>query len=424
MMDQPSPADIPSRDAGALPLAALPAPAQQAVAAYRARLAGAPDGGASPEAPIIVAWAPGRANLIGEHTDYNLGWVLPVALDRVVAVAGRPTATPDLRLFSVHHQQAARYPIPADLANAEVDQSLPFWARYIQGVWRELAALDALPRPTQARGASAAFAGNVPVGGGLSSSAALEVAAATFAEALGAPALPPMTMAQLCQRAEQRSVGVRVGIMDQAASCLGRADQALLLDCRSLDYEYVPFHLPEITLAVYDTRVPHTLATSGYNERRSQCEQAVALLAPIVQRETPGRVVESLRDVTPTDLARHGAALPDIPLRRARHIVSENARVLAAVAALRAGDAATLGALIYASHASLRDDYAVSCAELDAVVEIARTVPGVVGARMMGAGFGGNVLALVCRAALPALEARLADAPFGDGWRRHAPAWM
>jgi len=399
-----------SLDAGALAPDALPEPARLALGAYRAGLAEAPGGGAPNRTggPVVVAWAPGRANLIGEHTDYNLGWVLPVALERVVAIAGRPTTTPALSLYSTHHQRYARYALPPDIASAEVDRALPYWARYIQGVWRELARANALPPRSSAVGMMASIAGNVPVGGGLSSSAALEVATATFAQALGAPALPPLALAQACQRAEQWSVGAQVGVMDQAVSRLGRAGHALLLDCRSLHYEYIPFALPDIALAVYDTRVPHTLATSDYNERRRQCEQAVALLAPILQHETPGRIVTALRDVTADDLARHGGALSETLLRRARHVVSENARVLAAVAALRAHDAAALGALLYASHASLRDDYAVSCRELDAVVEIAREVPGVVGARMMGAGFGGNVLALVKQTSLPDVEARLA----------------
>ncbi len=404
---------ISSLDAGRLHPRDLPEPARAALTAYRRGLAEAPNG-RSPvpagqvDAPLMVAWAPGRANLIGEHTDYNLGWVLPVAIDRVVAIVGRPTTTPSLSLYSTHHKRYAHYVIPPDMANVEVERALPYWARYIQGVWRELARQGALPPTTRAAGMTAVIAGNAPVGGGLSSSAALEVAAATFAEALGGLALPPLTLAQACQRAEQWSVGAQVGIMDQAASRLGRPGHALLLDCRSLDYEYIPFDLPEIVLAVYDTRVPHTLATSGYNERRRQCEEAVALLAPILERETPGRTVAALRDVTADDLARHAAALPPTLLRRAWHVVSENARTLAAADALRAGDAAALGALLYASHASLRDDYAVSCPELDAVVEIAREVPGVVGARMMGAGFGGNVLALVRQSALPALSARLA----------------
>ncbi len=384
----------------------MPAPARSAKNGYWRYLAAGDH--ARKSAPLWVAWAAGRANLIGEHTDYNLGWVLPVALDRVIALAGRPSNMPIARLYSLHHQRMASFSLAADaLADDTQQAALPYWARFIRGVWRELMELDALPPMNYAAGFSAAIGGNIPVGGGLSSSAALEVAAATFAQALGARGLPPLTVAHLCQRAEQRSVGVRVGIMDQAASCLGRPGHAILLDCRSLAYEYVPVNLPDLALAVFDTRVPHTLATSGYNERRAQCEEAVALLASILQAETLGREVSSLRDITSDDLARHGDALSEVLLRRARHVVSENARTLAAAEALRAGDGEALGALLYASHASLRDDYEVSCRELDVVVEIARETPGVLGARMMGAGFGGNALVLVRQASLVALEARL-----------------
>jgi len=304
-----------------------------------------------------VSRAPGRVNLIGEHTDYNEGFVLPMAIDRYTILVGDRNTKREVTLHSVTTGETANFSV-----RVPVQPGQPSWSNYVRGV---VAGFQ--KRGGKVSGFDAIIDSTVPFGGGVSSSAALEVATATLMEALTGQKLDPIEKALLCQQAEHAFAGVPCGIMDQFTSVLAQQDHALLLDCRSLDYEYVPFHLPEITLAVYDTRVPHTLATSGYNERRSQCEQAVALLAPIVQRETPGRVVESLRDVTAADLARHGAALPDIPLRRARHIVSENARVLAAVAALRAGDAATLGALIYASHASLRDDYAVSCAELDAV---------------------------------------------------------
>src|SRR5579862_7726072 len=279
---------------------ALPAPARAAQAAYTRHLAT----GAHTRRgmSLHVAWAAGRANLIGEHTDYNLGWVLPVALDRVIALVGAPSPEPVAHLYSVHHRRAISFALTAEALTDDAQQAiLPYWARYVRGVWRELLALDALPPLDYAAGFSAAIAGDVPVGGGLSSSAALEVAAATFAQALGAPALPPLMVAQLCQRAEQQSVGVRVGIMDPAASCLGRAGHAILLDCRSLVYEYVPVNLPDLALAVYDTRVPHSLASTGYNERRSQCEQAVALLAPSLQRETPRREIASLRDITTDD---------------------------------------------------------------------------------------------------------------------------
>ncbi|MEO7001614.1 MAG: galactokinase family protein, partial [Ktedonobacterales bacterium] len=317
----------------------LPPQAQWALQAYRMRLRGDLQ-----HAGVAVAWAPGRANLIGEHTDYNEGYVLPVAIDRATALVGHATREPVARLYSVHHRQKASFSMASTALAAEpAPERLPLWARYVRGVLAELAQHGALPLLP---GIVAAIAGNVPVGSGLSSSAALEVAVATFARALGGAELPAMRVAQLCQQAEQRSVGVRVGIMDQATSCLGRAGQAILLDCRSLVYTYVPVELPEVALAVYDTRVTRSLAASGYNERRAQCEQAVALLTQAIHAQQPERAITALRDITSDDLARYGDALPEVLLRRARHVVGENARVLAAVAALRLGDGASLGELL------------------------------------------------------------------------------
>ena len=400
-----------------LRLSDLPEPARRALDAYRERLRDLATS-APPRAPgaglaadvkmeVTVAWAPGRVNLIGEHTDYNQGYVLPVAVDRVVALAGGSAASRRVRLYSLHHDRLAHFPSGrhALLGPPSTRPRLPLFARYARAILAELAALPGA-RPTPAF--DAAIAGDVPVGGGMSSSAALTVACATFAAAIGGPALAPMETALLCQRAEQAGAGVRVGIMDQAASCLGRPDHALLLDCRTLTYEHIPINLPGVAIAVYDTGVPRSLAASGYNARRAECEVAVALLAAAIRRDDPARAVTALRDVTPDDLARYGSLLPDIPLRRARHVVAENARVLQAAAALRAGDAGRLGALLYASHASLRDDYEVSCMELDAVVAIAHTVDGALGARLMGAGFGGSALILTRADALPALEAALA----------------
>lgn len=380
----------------------LPQPAQQALAAYRARFDAAAD---RASAAVTVAWAPGRINLIGEHTDYNDGLVLPVAVDRVVALAGRAVPGDETRCYSLHHDQRVSLAHPRTGA-LEAVANPPLWSRYISGVLAELAAL-----PVSAGAAAvtpafdAALAGDVPLGGGMSSSAALEVAVATFAAAIGGPALDPLSTAKLCQRAEQAGTGAQVGILDQAASCLGRADHALLLDCRDLAYEYIPVHLPGVLLAVYDTGVAHSNATSGYNQRRRECEDAVRLLARAIAADAPERSIAALRDITEDDLLRYGGALPETLLRRARHVVSENARVLAAVDALRARQVDALGALLFASHASLRDDYAVSCAELNVAVEIARGVPGVIGARMMGGGFGGSALILVQVAAQPALAA-------------------
>ncbi len=385
--------------------APLPAVAQQASEVYRevfrARF------GAQVVQPLACAWAPGRINLIGEHTDYSEGFALPAAIDRLVALAGRPADEPLATLYSAHHREWAslRLDDGADDDGAR-DEKTPLWARYVLATWRQLAQAGAAA-PT--RGFSAVICGDVPLGAGLSSSAALEVATAMFARALGGPTLPPMTMARLCQQAEQVGAAVRVGILDQAASCLGRPQHAILLDCRTLDAEYIAANLPEAAWVVFDTQVPHTLAASAYNVRRAQCEAAVAALAPALQVETPGRSIQTLRDVTAADLARHGALLDETLLRRARHVVSENARTLTAAEALRSGDAATLGALLNASHLSLSDDFAVSCAELDAAVEIIQATPGALGARLMGAGFGGSVLALVRRDGLERVIARLAN---------------
>lgn len=221
--------------------------------------------------------------------------------------------------------------------------------------------------------------------------------------------MEPLEVARLCQRAEWQAAGVRVGIMDQAASCLGRAGHAILLDCRTLAYTYVPVNLPDMRLVIFDTGAAHSVAASGYKARRAQCEDAVARLAVMIARREPERTVTALRDVTVDDLDRYERRLPRMLRMRARHVVEENMRTLAAVEALRASDMERLGALLDQSHASLRDLYQVSSLELDTAVEIARTVPGVLGARMIGAGFGGSVLALVRAEAAEALETALTD---------------
>lgn len=380
----------------------LPPPVRLALDAWRSRVRpNAQDGEGAP----LVAWAPGRVNLIGEHTDYNEGWVLPAAVDRYVAIAGQRLREPFVTLYSTHHGGRARFPSQvSDLLSDRVGR-MPLWARFIRAT---LAELSRAGHWSDGTGFTAAIAGDVPVGGGLSSSAALTVACATFALALRKETMAPLDIARACQRAEWGGAGVRVGIMDQAASVLGRAKSAILLDCRSLDYTYVPVDLPDTRLFIFDTGAPHTLASSGYNERRAQCEEAVRLLAKLVVATEPGRSVTALRDVTEEDLRTLGVRLPEILYKRARHVVEENARTLAAAAALRAGDVEGLGRLLDASHASLRDLYQVSCAELDTAVGLARATPGVYGARMMGAGFGGSILALVRTSALNGLQASLA----------------
>lgn len=355
-----------------------------------------------------VTWsAPGRANLIGEHTDYNEGWVLPAAIDRRIAIGGCKSREPFVTLYSTHHGGRAKFSsTPEDMLSDRTGR-LPLWARYVRATLAELVRAG---HWSGAFGFSGAISGDVPVGGGLSSSAALTVACATFALALQGDTLPPLDIARVCQHAEWAGAGVRVGIMDPAASALGRARRAILLDCRSLEYSYVPADIPHLRILIFDTGVPHTLATSGYNERRSQCEDAVRRLTPLIQAIEPGRAVTALRDVTADDLERFGAQLPDVQRRRAQHVVFENQRTLAAASALRAGDVEALGALLDKSHVSLRDLYQVSCVELDTAVDIMRACSGVYGARMMGAGFGGSALALVDESAIDSVQAALARA--------------
>lgn len=379
----------------------LPAAALSALRAWREHLGRT----AALDEPALVAWAAGRINIIGEHTDYNDGWVLPAAIDRVVAIAGRPANDSHVSLYSVHHAGYARFAATPASLTTNRRRPLPLWARYVQATLAELS----LASPSrEVHGFAAAIAGDVPVGGGLSSSAALEVACATFALGLAEQAMAPMDVARLCQRAEWRGAGAPVGIMDQAASCLGREGHAMLLDCRSLQYTYVPVDLPGTRFLVFDTGVSHSVAASGYKTRKAECEETTRRLATLIAGREPGRSVEALRDVTHDDLNRLGDQLPAILLKRARHVVNENMRTLMAAEALRERDVARLGALLDQSHASLRDLYEVSCEELDIAVDIAAGVPGVFGARMIGAGFGGSVLALVREEAMGALKATLA----------------
>lgn len=320
-------------------------------------------------APDLVAEAPGRVNLIGEHTDYNGGFVLPIAIDRTVAVALGRRDDGVVRAFSIDYGQCDEF------AAERVHRFLGTrggWRDYVRGVVWAL-----LDEQTAVRGADLAIAGDVPRGAGLSSSAAIEVA---VAGALTAGAdIEPRALALLCQKAENLFVGVRCGIMDQMASALGREGHALLIDCRSLGCEPVPLP-PGIAIVVIDSKVPRNLAETPYNTRREECEAAARALG-----------VESLRDADEAMLSRLSGGL----LKRARHVVAENARVLATVEALRAGDLGAVGCLLAESHASLRDGFEVSTPELDLLVELAGGVEGVVGARMTGGGFGGCTINLV-----------------------------
>jgi galactokinase len=312
--------------------------------------------------------APGRANLIGEHTDYNDGFVLPVALELATWVCGRP-AGGVLRLESLDRPGA----VEVDLTSG--DGPAEGWGRYVTGVVRALR--DA---GVALRGFAGVLASDLPLGGGLSSSAALELA---VARAVLAEELPPAELARICQRAEDHYVGMRVGIMDQLASAAGRAGHALLIDCRSLQVRPVPFP-SGLCVLVLDSAVPRELSDSAYNERRAQCEQAARVLG-----------VTALRDADAELLERHRDRLDPVVHRRARHVITENARVVEAADALEAGAVDALGPLFAAAHRSMAEDYEASTPELDLLVELAAAIPGVVAARLTGAGFGGCTVNLV-----------------------------
>ncbi len=347
--------------------------------------------------PTVVARAPGRVNLIGEHTDYNGGFVFPMAISRAAYVAAGPAGGPESTVQSVQFREA-------DAFGAGELSRTGTWRDYVRGVVAIATKLGLEAKPC-----NLLVDGDVPLGSGLSSSAALEVASFTALNSFNGWGLPPLDIAKLAQRAENDFVGVNCGIMDQLVSVFGQDDCALFIDCRTLDFRAIPLHLADngVQVAILDSEVPRTLATAGYNKRRQECEEGVALLSKAL-----GRDLDALRDVTEAEFAAHEEALP-LPIRaRIRHVVSENARVLRAVTALEGGDVIAFGALMDASHKSLRDDYEVSCEELDLLVDLARKTPGVLGARLTGAGFGGCAVALVRSDALPALQEAL------DGYMR------
>jgi galactokinase len=340
-------------------------------AALQARFAATFGGRAS------VYLAPGRVNLIGEHTDYNDGFVMPVALDLACRVAARLRDDGRLVVESVNAGE-----------RVEIDVTQPVqprghWSDYVTGVaW--LLIEQGCPIP----GATLLIDSDVPAGAGLSSSAALEVSVATALLDLTGFTMDRTSVAQLCQRAEHEFAGAAVGIMDQFIACYARRGTALSLDCRSLDHRYVP--LPDdVRLVASDTMVRHSIAGGEYNRRRAECIEAVRL----IREQLPH--VRSLRDVSTSDLDASRGRLSALLHRRARHVVSENERVLAASSALERGDLQALGPLMAASHQSLREDYEVSCPELDAMVGIARDLPGVYGTRMTGGGFGGCTITLI-----------------------------
>ena len=326
--------------------------------------------------------APGRVNLIGEHTDYNMGFVLPGAIDKAITLELRPNGLKEFRLLAVDLGEEETFTI-ADKGTRH------HWASYILGVVMEFQSRCFAVPPFDA-----VFAGDVPQGGGMSSSAALECAFAFAINELGSFGVQPLELAQIGQSAEHKYAGVRCGIMDQFASLYGKAGHLVRLDCRSLEHELVPFRLPGLRLVLLDTRVKHSLASSEYNTRRAECEAGVKAL----QAKYPA--VQSLRDADLAMLESVRSDLKPIIFTRCEYVIEENLRVLEAVEQLKLGDEAEFGRLMYLSHAGLSEKYNVSCAELDLLVSVARETPGVVGARMMGGGFGGCTINLVAESAM------------------------
>ena len=326
--------------------------------------------------------APGRVNLIGEHTDYNDGFVLPVAIDLRTTIAVAPRRDRRLQLHSLNFGESVDFVLPENFERPVRSQPMGHWSDYVCGV-----AVSLERAGCRLQGADLMIHGAVPIGSGLSSSAALEVAAGLALLESAGHTLPGSELARLCQRAENDYVGMRCGIMDQFASSCGRAGHAILLDCRSLEHRLLA--VPDVQVVVCNTMIRHRLAGGEYNQRRAECEEALRLL-----RDTAPDV-GALRDVSMELLQAQRRRMPQVVYRRALHVVSENLRVLEAAAALDRRDLATFGRLLGESHCSLRDDFEVSCDELDLMVRLAAGVEGVFGARMTGGGFGGCTVNLV-----------------------------
>ena len=338
------------------------------VKAFRAHFSGEPD---------FCVRAPGRVNLIGEHTDYNGGYVFPMTIDRAVWMAARRRDDGEMRIYSVEYDKEC----VSDLRKPPV-KNQDTWFEYIKGC-----AWVLLEEGHQLTGLDAVLMGDIPQGAGLSSSAALEVASLLMFSELGGYELPKQKLALLGQRAESQWVGVKCGLMDQTISVLGQKDKALLLDCRNMEHH--AYHLPAGTaIAVLDTAARSSPAASAYNERREQCEEACRILG-----------VPLLRDATQAMLDAQRGNMSDVVFRRARHVISENLRAATSTFALLYNDADLFGKLMNASHLSLRYDFEVSCAELDSMAGIAMEHEACLGARMTGGGFGGNAVALLFAAA-------------------------
>ena len=334
--------------------------------------------------------APGRVNLIGEHTDYNDGFVMPAAIEFDTWIAAGPRPDRTLHATSIEFNETVDLPL-----DQLEGPPRAHWSDFIRGV---AAVLET--KGHRLSGANLIVHGQVPIGAGLSSSASLEVATALALLSSAKSDVPPLDLVKLSQRAEHEYVGTRCGIMDQFIAVFGEYGHALMLDCRSLQYELLAIP-SDVRLVICNSMVRHNLASGEYNRRRADCETGVQLLRKHLPR------IAALRDVTVTDLEKYRSDLPDIIYRRCRHVISENQRVLDAANALRTNDLSRFGELMRASHHSLRDDYEVSCRELDVLVDLAFECPGVYGSRMTGGGFGGCTITLVRSDSVKHLEKKI-----------------
>lgn len=351
----------------------------------------------------VAVMAPGRVNLIGEHTDYNMGFVLPVAIDFTLVLRGEQKRGRRIKARTDSFDGALSF----SLDDLKSPGEHPSWIDYIKGVcW----AMEKAGYPLA--GADLSIASSIPIGAGLSSSAAIEVAAAVGFSRLNGYNIPLNKLALLCQEAENKFVGVRCGIMDQYTVAMARQDHALLLDCCSLEYDYIPLHLGVHRFLIVDSRVERSLSASAYNRRREECEAAVYKLSKLL-----GQTLRSLREVNLDQIKEVRPYLPALLYRRSRYVIEENVRVQEAASALREADLQAFGLLMGRSHAGLRDMYEVSCPELDLIVETATATPGVLGARMTGAGFGGCAVVLLEEAAVDEVSTRIREAFTGMKWK-------
>jgi galactokinase len=362
--------------------------------------------------PACICRAPGRVNLIGEHVDYNDGPVLPAAIDREVNIAAGENPDGMVRLFALDLGEKVTFGLERLEVKVDIDGSpLPAWALYPAGV-----AWALMKAGLEVKGLNACYTSNVPIGAGLSSSAAIEVGFGVTWQTLAGWEIELLELAQICQRAENEYVGLSCGLMDQFASACGVEGHALYFDTRSLEYQPAP--LPEgVNIVIADSGVRRSLTSSAYNERRASCEKAVELLREYLPD------IESLRDVSPVEFAAYKEYLPEIERKRAEHIVKEIARVQSALSALKRSDDLAFGALMYSSHASLRDLYEVSTPELDTLVELTRDLPGCLGARLTGAGFGGCTVNLVQKERSPDFIAEL-ERGYQDRTGREAKVYL